>query len=271
MRAPFTRHVQDAGRGTEAAEADRRHALSDDPRLLTGEAILRAPRSVPPVWGSGSEVAWAKGEPAVIAGPPGLVKSTLAQHLMLARACIGPGELLRMAVAPDPTGRVLYVAADRPAQMLRSSRRMVDDADAPLLRERVKVWCGPLDADLGRHPELLAELAAAVGAGTVFLDSLGAVASRTSEDESGGGVSRAFALVAAAGVELFAVHHTRKSTNENKHPEKLDDVFGSRWISAGAGSVLGLFGPPGATRFDLRHLKMPAAVVARCAWSWKAG
>ena len=242
----------------ERERRERAEKLAADPRLLDGAAILRAPRTVPAVWGRGARVAWPEHEPLVLFGPPGVVTSTLAQHLALARAGIGPGELLGMAVAPDPTGRVLYVAADRPAQVLRSWRRMVSDDDAEALAERIVLWRGPPDFDLRREPEKLAEL---LGVGTVVLDSLKDVASRTSEDEGGEGIARALQRLVADEVDVLAIHHNRKATSENKHPEKLDDVYGSRWIGAGAGSVLGLFAEPGATVVELRQLKMPAEQV----------
>ena len=48
---------------------------------------------------------------------------------------------------------------------------------------------------------------------------------------------------------------------ENKKPNKLDDLYGSTWVTAGAGSVLFLFGQPGADQVELIHLKQPEAKI----------
>ncbi len=132
----------------EAARLARdaeRDALAADPRLLTGEAILHAPTAVPAIWGAGSGVAWPEGEALFVTGPPGVAKSTLMQRLALARAGIGTGRVLDLPVRPDAERIVLYLACDRPPQVLRSWRRMVGPGDEHALRERVLIWRGPMD------------------------------------------------------------------------------------------------------------------------------
>ena len=55
--------------------------------LLDGAAFaLDAPTHVEAVWGDGSRVLWAQGEPLMIAGPDGVGKTTIGQQLTLARA-----------------------------------------------------------------------------------------------------------------------------------------------------------------------------------------
>ena len=44
-------------------------------------------------------------------------------------------------------------------------------------------------------------------------------------------------------------------------PKKLDDTFGSRWITAGAGSVVLLWGEPGDPIVEWKHLKQPLEEV----------
>lgn len=93
-----------------------------------------APTRVEPIWGRGAEVLWSPGETLVAAGPQGTLKSHLAQHLALARAGI-IDEVLGWQVVPG--SRVLYVAADRPAQIQRSFARMVSEVDREALSERL--------------------------------------------------------------------------------------------------------------------------------------
>jgi replicative DNA helicase len=105
---------------------------------------------------------------------------------------------------------------------------MVSDADRATLSERLVVWPRPLEFDLAREPERLAELAAEAGAGTVVIDSL-TRGDGVSRDDVGAAVKRAMAHTVAAGIELLVLHHQRKATSENRKPSSLDDVYGSRW------------------------------------------
>ena len=78
-----------------------------------------------------------------------------------------------------------------------------------------------------------------------LIDSLGAIASSLSKDEVGGAVANALSLIVAEGVETLSTYHPRKATSDNKQPRKLSDIYGSRWITALAGSVISLWGEPG--------------------------
>ena len=40
------------------------------------------------------------------------------------------------------------------------------------------------------------------------------------------------------GINVEALAHTRKATGTNTHPNTIDDVYGSTWITAGAGSMI---------------------------------
>jgi hypothetical protein len=53
-------------------------------------------------------------------------------------------------------------------------------------------------------------------------------------------------------------HHPRKAQSDNRKPSKLEDLYGSRWITAGAGSVVSLWGEPGDLVVEFAHLKAPA-------------
>jgi replicative DNA helicase len=229
-------------------------------RFVDGGAfLLDRPADVPALWGRGTDVAWAEGESLMIVGPPGVGKSTLVQQLVTARLGLRES-VLGWPVAPEPR-RVLYVAADRPEQISRSMRRMVSAADRRVLEERLVVWRGPLPEDLGTRPALLAEMAREQDAGTVVLDSLKDVALDLVKDDVGARVNHALQLALADGVQVVALHHQRKHGSDGKRPTRLADVYGSAWITAGAGSVILLWGQPGDAYVDLTQLKQPAGDI----------
>jgi energy-coupling factor transporter ATP-binding protein EcfA2 len=231
-------------------------------QLKDGKAfVLEAPDHVPSVWGEDADVIWSEGEPLFVVGPQGVGKSTVLQQVALARAGILKPEVLGFPIKADLDRVVLYLASDRPSQIARSLRRMVTAEHAELLATRLRVWRGPLPFDLVREPQRLALLAEGVGAGTVVVDSLKDIAYPLSSDEVGSAVNRAFGTVVAAGIELAAIHHSRKATSDNKKPNTLADVYGSTWLTAGAGSVISLWGEPGDPLIELTHLKQPAEDV----------
>lgn len=75
----------------------------------------------------------------------------------------------------------------------------------------------------------------------VFIDSLGAATDGEIADEK---VKRHFhwndQLRKRTGAFVWYVHHNRKATGDNKKPNKLDDVLGSRYITTQATTVIGL-------------------------------
>lgn len=230
-------------------------------RFADGAAfILDAPEKIEAVWGSGAEVLHPVGEPLMIAAPPGAGKTTLAQQYALALAGIGPGELLGLPVYP-PDGKVVYIAADRPSQAARSFRRMVTERDRDLLAEHLEVWRGPLPFDPAAEPHLLTPFLKARGAGAVVIDSLGATARELASDEAGSRLFAAMGEVTAEGIEVVVLHHDRKREQGSDKVRALDDVYGSRWITASAGSVLYLDGQAGDLVLTARHLKQPAEEI----------
>lgn len=233
-------------------------------RLAPGdEWALDAPAQIPAVWGEGDDVLWSEGEPLMIAAPPGVGKTSLAQQLALHRAGLRTGRLLGLPVRAGQ-GRVLYVAADRPAQAARSLKRMVTAHDRPGLRERLIVWRGPLDFTLADpdNANRLASLAGDCEATTIVLDSLGNLAVGLADDAVGAAVNAALQECVAEGLEVLALHHNRKATDGNRRPRALDDIYGSRWITAGAGSVIALWAQDaGAAIVELAHVKQPAGEV----------
>lgn len=232
-------------------------------RKLDGaEFILSAPTSTPAIWGGvGADVGWTPGESLMICGPDGVGKTTVAQQLLLARIGLRQG-LLSLPVEPA-VGRVLYLALDRPAQAARSMRRMVADADADTLRERLAVWTGPLPVDVLAEPRTLAEWIETeyVDVSDVVVDSLKDVIPKISEDEHGTRYNQARQELLVRGIQVLELHHQRKEQRGQGKPKSLADVHGSRWLTAGAGSVVLLWGEPGDLVVELIHLKQPAEEV----------
>jgi AAA domain len=230
-------------------------------RALDGAAfVFGEPEHVPTVWGSGQAVLWSAGEALWLVGPQGVGKTTVQQQLALRRAGVRTGGLLGYPVERDG-GRVLYLALDRPRQAARSFRRMVSQDDAATLAERLVVWRGPLPFDLVAEPERLAGFAREHDAGTLFIDAMKDAAMDLVKDEVGARVNHALQHAVADGIEVCAGHHQRKPQSDNRAPRALADVYGSVWLTAGAGSVVLLWGEPGDPVVELRHLKQPAEEV----------
>lgn len=226
--------------------------------LVDGAAfVLDAPERQTAVWGSGSEILWAESESLYLTGPMGVGKSTLQQQLLAGRLGLR-GEVLGWPIVDDG-GPVLLIAADRPSQIQRSMRRMFSEEHREVLESRLRVHRGALPFDIVKQPEKLAEL---VGdATTLAIDSLKDLAMPLTSDEVGASVNRALQLVLERGCQVTVLHHHRKASGENKKPSKLSDVYGSVWLTAGAGSVVTVWGDPGDPVVELLHLKPPAEEV----------
>src|SRR5207248_2619628 len=111
-------------------------------------------------------------------------------------------------------------------------------------------------------PATLCRFAESHGATDVVVDSLkDVVPGPLTEDEVGGAVSRAFQAAAADGIQVCILHHQRKRQQGGPASRKLADVYGSRWLTAGMGSVLMLWGEPGDPVVSCSHLKQPVEEV----------
>lgn len=231
-------------------------------RVIAGdEFIAQGEESVPAVWGDEDRIAWAAGEPLLIAAPPGVGKTTLAGQLVMSRIGAGPDRLLGLPVTPDTSRRTLYIAADRPRQIARSIRRTYQPAWAEQVHRLLAVHRGPLPFLIDEEPDRLVELARELSAGTIVLDSLKDLAGDLADGKVASRVNRALQLVVAEGIEVVALHHQRKAQEGNKKPRALADLYGSVWITAGAGSVLVLWGDAGDAIVELLHLKQPVADI----------
>jgi AAA domain len=255
---------QDSARAPATADPETPGGIES--RILPGGCILDEPETPPALWGDGDAILWAEGESLIIAGPDGTGKTTLAGCITRARLGIGDGLVLGMPVEPGKRN-VLYLAMDRPRQARRALRRLFTTADRDDLDGRLRIWQGPPPVDLARGPGMLAELARLADADTIIVDSLKDAALKLSDDEAGSGWNRARQMAIEAGAELIELHHPRKAQSDNRKPSKLEDLYGSRWITSGAGSVICLWGDAGDLVVELTHLKAPAAQAG----PWQVG
>ncbi|MGA7419583.1 MAG: AAA family ATPase, partial [Acidimicrobiales bacterium] len=228
-------------------------------RLKSGATFVLDDRAeLDPIWGAADEVLWASQEALLIVGPTGVGKTTLALQLLAARLGI-LDEVLGWPVKPADRP-ILYLAMDRPMQIRRAMRRLFGEEHRQVLEERLVVHEGPFPLDLGRVPEQLREIVQDAGAGSVFTDSLKDAAVKITDDEVGGNLNRAIQYCLRDGIDFTGLHHQRKGQGGSK-PTTLEDVYGSTWIPAGAGSVILLWGAAGDPIVELRHLKQPASEV----------
>ncbi|MBW3643110.1 MAG: AAA family ATPase [Actinobacteria bacterium] len=224
-----------------------------------GRFVFDVPERPEPVWGSGGGVAWSRGEYVLFCGPTGVGKTTLEQQVALARMGL-LDDVLGMPVEPDDRN-VLLLALDRPDQIARSMRRMVGEPDRAALDAKLKVWRGPLPGSIMSDRELIGAMADEAGAGMVLVDSLKDMVAKLTDDEVGQAVKEALSIPCLEGIQVAANHHQRKRQQGAGQPNTLADVYGSTWLTAGAGSVLMLWGEAGDAVVELTHLKQPAEAL----------
>lgn len=235
-------------------------------RAVDGLTFLTEDLGSESLWGRDSKVLWAPGEGLMIVGPQGTGKSTIAQQLCLARMKLRDTELLGYPVAADDRP-ILYLAMDRQAQIRRSIARMVDLEDSNTqerLSKQLIIWPGPPPLKANESPETFCEWVRRRGRnpGLVVVDSLKDLLSGLIDDADGIGFNDSMQLVLnELGCDFLTLHHQRKGTTENSKPNKLNDVYGSGWLTAGQGSVVLLWGQPGSNAVELSHLKQPQEKV----------
>ena len=240
-------------------EADNPPKVNEDPFTVRpgGSWIFDRPDNVPAIWGAGDVVAWAEDEALMLVGADGSGKTALAHQLITRMIGLDTRPLLGLPVTPRQ--RVLYLALDRPAQAARGFRRLVGTIHRADLDDRLKVIDWPIGM-LDEDPDLLLKLAQDAGCDTVLVDSVKDCILEPSTERSGQALKSAYQLAIAEGVEVGLLHHDRKATQEGRTRRlmKLADVYGSRFIVAGCGSVIALNGTSGDITIDLRHLKQPS-------------
>ena len=260
--ADFDRHWSGAVKAVEKERAATFGTYTEPnphaSRYVGGGAFIHdTPDRTPALWGQGSDVLWAQGESLMIAGGSGVGKTTLVGQLVL--ALIVGGDVLGYPM--KPRRRVLYLAMDRPSQIGRALRRTLKWADRDVLDDRLVIWPGPPLADMAKDRGLLLKMAQEADADTIVVDSLKDAAIGLSEDAVGAGYNSARQLALTNGVELIELHHLVKRGPNGEVPKALADLYGSGWLTAGAGSVVLLHGQAGDVMVKFIHLKQPENVV----------
>ncbi|WP_244971892.1 AAA family ATPase [Gordonia rubripertincta] len=218
-----------------------------------GSFIHDEPEGITSLWGTGDRSLWADGEALIICGPQGVGKTTLASNVLSALIADHPNDILGVTV--KPVDRTLYLAMDRPRQASRALRRQLGHYSRDHLDKRMTFWKGPPPHDLAKNTRMLTELAEAAEADVVIVDSLKDAAIGLSDDEVGAGWNRARQALLASGRNILELHHIKKISGDKK-PD-IADVYGSTWITSGAGSVILLNGNPGDAVVRFHHVKQP--------------
>lgn len=225
-----------------------------------GSALLDASAAITALWGKGSNVLLADGESLIIAGGMGTGKTTFGQQLSLGLIGLPRFEEL-LGYPVTAAGRVLYLAMDRPKQARRSMARMVCEEDRQLLNDMLVFRPGPPPTDFAIDPNSLVDMCVRAKASVVVVDSIKDAAVGLSDDAVGAGYNRARQTAISAGIQVVELHHTRKSGQGGKEQPSVDSIYGSTWITSGAGSILLLEGEPGDDLIKVHHVKQPMSVV----------
>jgi replicative DNA helicase len=223
-----------------------------------GSFIFDIPDKIPAIWGAGQDVLWAEGEALMIVGSSGVGKTTLTGQVV--RGLLFGGDVLGLPVK-QLDGPVLYLAMDRPKQIARSLARHFSPSERDHVADNLIIWPGPPQMDLAKYPATLVEMCKKVNAAAVVVDSLKDAAIGLSEDAVGAGYNNARQQALAAGIEVLELHHQVKRGPNGEAPTSLADVYGSAWLTGGAGSVALLSGVAGDTIVGFSHLKQPAETV----------
>jgi replicative DNA helicase len=239
-------------------DGDTENGVWGGRRPVTAIVYLSENDNATALWGSGEEVLWAEGEALMIAGGMGLGKTTLAGQVIRAQLGLPPTDVLGLPVA-QATGPILYLAMDRPRQIRRSMLRQFDPETEAEQLASLLIRIGPPIADLAVRPTLLVEMAQDCGAAIVYVDSLKDAAIGLSDDKVGAAYNRARQHLLADGRQICELHHNRKSVAGGGKDSSVtvSDVYGSTWLTSGAGSVIMLTGEPGDPIIDFRHIKQP--------------
>lgn len=263
VRDPFARGAAETALGPlwlgheEGAATDapaQQDSAPATPFKAGGAFFHDVPDTPPAVWGQGSEVLWAEGEALLVAAPQGVGKTTLAHQIIRARLGL-QDSVLGYPVMPGR--RVLLLAMDRPSQTRRAGARIFGKDDPAYLNEHLTVWEGPPPFDFAKRTDILAAMCERAKADTVVIDSIKDAAIGLSDDAVGAGYNRARQKALAEGVQIFEAHHMIKRGPNGAVPNTMADIYGSTWITSGAGSVLLLWGEAGDPLVSFRHLKQP--------------
>lgn len=207
------------------------------------------------IWGDGETPIWPSGESLMLVGPPGVGKSTLTHNVMM--GLLLGGEIFGYPIKKIE-GNILYLAMDRPKQIKRAFMRLMTDRGVRnLVQDRVLWHLGPMPFMIANDTSKVAKMCKHFGVTVVVIDSIKDMATNPSDEVQANAYNQARQKCLADGIEWIELHHNRKSSETNKKPRSLDDVYGSRFLTAGAGSILSLWGESGDEIVELSHIRPP--------------
>ncbi|MEH0841632.1 AAA family ATPase [Micromonospora sp. CPCC 205711] len=253
------------------AEAKRRFGIeqtsgqdiTEDDFLSCGD-LFDLPDETPAVWGKGSEVLMAEGESLMIAGPTGVGKTTVAGQLIRGRLGLD-SEFLGLPIKSSDQN-VLWLMMDRPQQIMRSIKRQFSPSERDLISQKLKRWIGPPPVDFALDKDVIVRMAKKANADFVVVDSVKDAALGLAKDEVGAAYNRTRQRALAEGIQLLELHHTKKTGANGDPPNNLEGIYGSGFLTNGAGSVILIWGEAGDPIVEFKHLKQPADIVGQ---GWK--
>lgn len=258
----YAQEAYEKARGREAGlarVAEEKYAESGATAQVSmsgGAFLFDGTDDVTAVWGDGNDVILADGEALMLVGSPGVGKTTVANQFLRARLGI-TDKALGYSVIPTKS-KVLYLACDRPRQWKRAAKRLFSEQELATLDDKLVVWPGPPPEDFVTHPEAMLQMALDAGADTIIVDSLkDVVQGDLGSSDVGTSYNRARQMCLVNGIVVLELHHQVKRGANGSAPNTLADVFGSAWLTAGAGSVVILDGEAGDPVVKWRHLKQP--------------
>lgn len=211
---------------------EQRASLGIDETFYDLDGFLAALPDPVPVWGDGPEILWASGEAMIIVADPGVGKTTAAVQVV--RGLLGLDQRV-LGYTVQPAQRVLYMAADRPRQIGNFFElAFPDPRERAVIKGRLVIRKGPPVDDMLDQMQLL-QLARDAGASHVILDSLKDFVADIADGPTAAAWNTAIQTAVSAGVEVLMLHHSVKNWNGT-----LDGMYGSRWLSAGVGTVLSM-------------------------------
>lgn len=215
-----------------------------------------------PIWGNGPKILWALLQAVLIVSADGLGKTSVAQQLCLHLLGVRPPSFLGFEVKPLPEDQIIvYLAMDRPEQARQSMLRMVSPTDKEELDRRCHLWQGPMPISVAQPGAMADWLQAEFGehVGAVVVDTYKDFGLALSDDAVGIAINSAMQEVIARGIQWLGLTHP---TKDGRSLRTLEDVYGSRHLFSGCGSVLGLRGAvSGTTNVELAQLKTPIESV----------
>ena len=227
-------------------------------KWLLGDAVLDI-AAVSPIWGPESSPWTASGQQTLIVGPDSTGKSTLSTHYGKARLNLPGwgGLLLGEPVVPLPEDQsMLYLAADRPIQIMEGFKRGLTEEMRDQLHKRLWFWPGPPPMDLSTRAGRmwLLRKVEQTNAGLVFIDSRKDVGDVLDNREVNR-LNRLLKELDAEGVEVVMPHHNIQSADPPSVKPDLTHVMGLREVFSGTGSVLMIKGKKGSAVVTLHQVK----------------